>query len=286
MPVKAIDIHVHPDDDVAKQAAGARYEQMAAYFGAHRKPTSMDELADKYRAREMMAVLMGNVDVTTSGNQPMPNDHIAAAVKKHPDVFMGFGAVEPQLGRLAIDEVKRCHEELGLRGIGELNPGRQHFYPNDPRYYPIWEECARRGMIVLFHTGMMGAGAGTPGGMGYRLEYTLPIPFLDDLAADIPELQIIGAHPSWPAQEESLAVARHKVNFYIDLSGWAPKYWPPSLTQYAKTILQDKCLFGSDWPVIQLERWLEEFESLDFKPDVRQKIMLDNAKKLLKLDLP
>jgi len=136
---------------------------------------------------------------------------------------------------------------------------------------------------VLFHGGMMGAGAGTPGGMGYKLKYGRPIPYLDDVAADFPELKIIGAHPSWPWQEESLAICRHKTNFYIDLSGWAPKYFPPQLVQYANSIIQDRVLFGSDWPAISVERWLEEFEQLPFKPEVRQKIMLDNAKKLLGL---
>jgi predicted TIM-barrel fold metal-dependent hydrolase len=232
----------------------------------------------------MMAVLMNTVDVTTSGNVPVPNDVIAAAVKKHPDVFIGFGAIEPAQGQVAKDEIKRCAEELGLKGLGELNPGRQHFYPNDPRYYPLWQLASDQKLIVLFHSGMMGSGAGTPGGMGYKLKYGRPIPGFDDVAADFPELKIIGAHPSWPWQDESLAIARHKSNYFIDLSGWAPKYWSPLLVQYAGTILQDKCLFGSDWPSIKVERWMEEFEQLSFTPEVRQKLLLDNAKKLLGLD--
>src|SRR4051794_6053987 len=101
MEVKAIDIHVHPSDEVYIKAMGARAAQMAAYFGRERKPVSMDELADQYRAREMMAVLMGTTDQTTSGITPMPNSHVAAAVKKHPDVFIGFGAIEPAMGKLA-----------------------------------------------------------------------------------------------------------------------------------------------------------------------------------------
>ncbi|MBI4494795.1 MAG: amidohydrolase [Chloroflexi bacterium] len=284
MEVKAIDIHIHLSDEAAIKAMGARAQQMAQYFGRERKPVSVDELADQYRARNMMAVLMNTSDVTTSGNQPVPNDHIAEAVRKHPDVFLGFGVIDPWQGKLALDEIKRCAQELGLRGIGELNPGRQHFFPNDPRFYPLWEEATRQGLIVLFHSGMMGAGAGRPGGMGYKLKYTQPIPYFDDVAADFPELKIISAHPSWPWSEENLAIARHKSNFFIDLSGWAPKYWPPSLTHHANTILQDKCLFGSDWPVITVERWMEEFEQLPIKPEARQKILLQNARKLLGLE--
>src|SRR3712207_8294827 len=58
----------------------------------------------------------------------------------------------PWQGRMAIDEIKRCHEELGVRGIGELNPGRQKFHPHDPRFMPIWEECAKRDLITLFRS--------------------------------------------------------------------------------------------------------------------------------------
>ncbi len=280
--VVAIDIHVHLSDEAAMRARGDRTQQMARYFGSERKVVSADELGDQYRARKMMAVLMNSTDVTTSGKEPVPNDHIAEVVKKHPDVFVGFGVIEPQLGKVALEEIKRI-ADLGLRGIGELNPGRQHFYANEPRFYPLWEEAAKRNLIVLFHTGMMGAGAGTPGGRGYKLKYGQPIPYLDDVAADFPELKIIGAHPSWPWPEQSLAIARHKTNFYIDLSGWAPKYFPAELVQYAGSILQDRSLFGSDWPAIPVERWLEEFEQLDFKPEVRRKILLENAKTLLGL---
>jgi predicted TIM-barrel fold metal-dependent hydrolase len=283
MEIEAIDIHVHPKTEEFIKAAGPRAEQMAAYFKRENKPVSFQELADQYRGHRMMAVLMNTTDITTSGNLPVPNDVIAQAVKDHPDVFIGFGAIDPWQGKIALEEIRRC-ADLGLKGLGELNPGRQHFYPNDERFYPLWEEAAKLNLIVLFHGGMMGAGAGTPGGMGYKLKYGRPIPHVDDVVADFPELKVIGAHPSWPWQEESLAIARHKSNFYIDLSGWAPKYFPQSLVQYAGTILQDKCLFGSDWPAIKVERWLEEFEQLPIKPEARQKIMLDNARKLLGLD--
>ena len=105
------------------------------------------------------------------------------------------------------------------------------------------------------------------------------------MVADFPELKIICAHPTWPWTEESLAIARHKSNFYIDLSGWAPKYFPPELVHHVNSLLQNKALFGSDWPAISVERWMEEFEQLNLKPEVRQKILLDNAKKLFGLEL-
>jgi uncharacterized protein len=283
MEVQAIDIHVHPQTQEFIDAAGPRAAQMAAYFGRERKAVSWEEMAEMYGSRNMMAVLMNSIDETVSGRKGVPNDVMAKAQRDFPDTFIGFGVVDPWMGKAAIEEVKRCHEELGLRGIGELNPGRQLFHPHDPRFYPLWEECAKRNLIVLFHTGMMGAGAGTRGGMGFKLEYTRPVPGLDAIAADFPELTIIGAHPSWPWQAEALAVARHKANYYIDLSGWAPKYFPQELIQYTNSIIQDRVLFGTDWPVIGVERYLSEFDEIAWKPAVRQKLMLDNAKKLLGL---
>ncbi len=282
MEVKAIDVHVHMSDEASIKARGARAQQMARYFGRERKPVSFEEMADQYRARNMMAIIMNTTDQTVTGLTPVPNTHVAEGIKKHPDVFMGFGVIDPWQGKVALDEIRKI-KDLGLHGVGELNPARQQFFPNDTRFYPLWEEVQKLELPILFHTGMAGAGAGTPGGMGFKLKYTQPI-HLDDVAADFPELNIIGAHPSWPWQSESLAIARHKSNFYIDLSGWAPKYFPRELVQQANSILQDKILFGSDWPSMGVERWLEEFGQMEIKPEVRQKIMLDNAKKLFKLN--
>ena len=283
MEVIAIDVHVHLSDELTIKSKGARVQQMARYFGRERKPVSIDEMADQYRQRKMMAVIMNTTDMTVTGLTPVPNDHIAEGVRKHPGVFLGFGIVDPWMGKLALEEIRRI-KDLGLHGIGEFNPARQHFYPNDTRFYPLWEEAQKLGLPVLFHSGMAAAGAGTPGGMGFKLKFGQPI-YLDDVAADFPELKIICAHPSWPWQAESLAIARHKSNFYIDISGWAPKYFPQELVQHMNTLLQDKVLFGSDWPAISVERWIEEFNQLNVKPEVRQKILLENTKKLFNLKL-
>jgi len=283
MEVTAIDVHVHLCDDLTLKAKGARAQQMARYFGRERKPVSIDEMADQYRQRKMMAAIMNTTDVTVTGLAPVPNDHIAEGVRRHSDVFLGFGIVDPWMGKVALEEIRRI-KDLGLHGLGEFNPARQHFYPNDTRFYPLWEEAQKLGLPILFHSGMAAAGAGTPGGMGFKLKYGQPI-YLDDVAADFPELKIICAHPSWPWQEEALAIARHKLNFYIDISGWAPKYFPQELVHHMNSLLQDKVLFGSDWPAIGVERWIEEFNQLDLKPEVRQKILLENAKKFFNLKL-
>ena len=158
----------------------------------------------------------------------------------------------------------------------------QGFAPNDPQFYPLYAEIESLGVPALFHTGQTGIGAGLPGGRGIKLRLSDPM-LVDDVAADFPELKIILAHPSVPWAASSISIATHKANVFIDLSGWSPKYFPPELVRAANSLLQDKVLFGTDYPLLTPQRWLSDFEALDIKPQVRPKILKDNAVKLLGL---
>jgi predicted TIM-barrel fold metal-dependent hydrolase len=265
--MKAIDVHIHvPGRDAG---SNARSEAMNAYFGAEGGRT-VEHMAEMYKEQDIFGVIFGD------------NDWTAEVVKKYPDQFLGFVYANPHDGLKAIDEVTRGYEKLGLRGL-KVHPPGQAFFPNDEKFYPLWQRCSDLGIPVLLHTGQTGVGARMPGGGGIKLKYGQPIPYIDDMAADFPDLNIIMAHPAVPWQEEQLSVLVHKPNVYMDLSGWSPKYFRPILVQYMNSIVQDKCLFGSDYPVIMPDRWMRDFETLTLKPEVRQKIMLDNAKKLLKL---
>jgi predicted TIM-barrel fold metal-dependent hydrolase len=279
--VQAIDTHVHiTTGERAASDGNERTAAALAYFKVEKMHASGDEIAELYRGLELAAVIF-DVDSETRGGARISNDETAQAAQRHPDVLIGFGSVDPWKGKLAIDEARRCVEELGLKGF-KFHPPIQAFEPCDPRFSPLFETITRLGVPCVFHTGMSGIGAGTPGGSGIRLRYGQPM-LLDDLAVEFPELVIIGAHPSWPWQEEMLAIARHKSNVYLDMSGWAPKYFPPSLVQQANSLLQDKCLFGSDFPVISPERWLKEFAELPLKDSVRPKILKQNAARVLGL---
>lgn len=281
----AIDVHTHPQTEEFLRAMGNRRRQMGQHFGKERTPVSFAEQADLYRDHDMMAVILNSDDETLSGVAGASNDLLGKAAVDHPDVYLPFAGVDPWKGRLAVDEIRRCHEKWGIRGIGELNPARQHFEPNDPRFDPIWETCSELGLVVMFHGGFAGAGAGTPGGMGTRLELARAIPYIDDLAARHPELRIISAHPAWPFHSETLAVAWHKANVWFDLSGWAPQYWPAEVVTYANSLIPHKALFGTDWPVLGIDRWLREFDDLGFKEESRRRIMLENARDLFDLDV-
>lgn len=278
--MKAIDIHVHVPAP-AGHPSTLEKEAMAGYFGAGEMPLTAEDMYHKYKALDIFAVIFEIDAETTSGVAYVGNDYVAGIVQQYPEQFMGFASVDPWKGRLAVQELERSVRELGLRGL-KLHPTTQAFFPNDPHFYPLWEKAAELDIPVLFHSGQTGVGSGTPGGGGYKLKYAHPM-LLDDVAADFPSLTIIMAHPAVPWQEEQLAVALHKGNVYIDLSGWSPKYFRPILVKYISSILQNKVLFGSDYPVLQPDRWLRDFETLELKEEVRQKILLDNAKKVLKL---
>jgi predicted TIM-barrel fold metal-dependent hydrolase len=172
-------------------------------------------------------------------------------------------------------------EEYGVRGF-KFHPSLQGFYPNDRKAYVLYEAIAEAKLPALFHSGQTGVGARVRGGMGVRLKYSNPL-FLDDVAVDFPDMPIIIAHPSFPWQDEALAVATHKPNVYIDLSGWSPKYFPANLVQYSNTLLKDRVMFGSDYPAITPDRWIADFETLNIKPEVRPLIMKENAVRLLGL---
>lgn len=276
---RMIDFHIHPPgpDGMSTQ----EQEAMAAYFRGSKPPATAEEMADYYQALDCFGVLFSIDAETTTGRAPIANDYIAALVRRWPDTFAGFGTVDPWKGKAAILETERL-PDLGLKGL-KFHPSMQQFYPNDPRFYPLWEKAQELGLIVLFHSGTTGVGAGRPGGGGIKLGYARPIPYMDDVAADFPRLTIVLAHPSWPWQEEQLAMLVHKPNVYMDLSGWSPKYFSQSLVTYANFMVPHKVLFGSDYPGITPERWLRDFEGAGFNDDVRQHILHDNAAKLLGL---
>jgi uncharacterized protein len=103
------------------------------------------------------------------------------------------------------------------------------------------------------------------------------------VAVDFPAMPIRMAHPSFPGQDEAISVCLHKPQVYIDLSGWSPKYFSPTLAQYANTLLKHTALFDSDYPLIAPDRWLEDFEKIAFRDNVRPLILKENAMRLFGL---
>ena len=279
----AIDVHTHAERNDGEPADPVTDELLAAagkYFGGSPPQPTAQDVADYYRARNMMAVVFTVDDEAGMGRRRLGNDQVLAAARANPDVLIPFASVDPHKGKLAVREARELIE-AGVRGF-KFHPNTQAFWPNAREHYPLYEVIAEAGLIALFHSGTTGIGAGMPGGGGVRLKYSNPM-CIDDVAADHPELDIILAHPSFPWQDEALAIAVHKPNVYIDLSGWSPKYFPEILVRYTNTRLKDKMLFGSDFPLITPDRWLADFEALPIKDEVRPMVLKQNAARLLGL---
>jgi len=275
MELRGIDIHTH----VATEEALGEMAEMGAAFGTQVTGTRIEETVALYRSLEMMAVVF-LIDRRTRGVPYLGNDYVANLVAPYPDTLIGFASVDPWMGARAVADVRVAITELGLRGV-KFMPLTQEFYVDDRRFYPLWEEIASLRVPVIIHTGTTGVGAGSAGGGGVRLDFGRPVPHLDTLAADFPELTIVAAHPGWPWHDELLAVMVHKTNVWMDLSGWSPRYLPASVVQYASTLLQDRVLFGTDYPLLTPERWLRDFAEAPFKDAVRSKILVENARRLL-----
>jgi hypothetical protein len=252
--------------------------QMKEHFKSDVLGVDLHQLAAFYRERRMAAVAfvidsLGDVD-----EHAATNEEVGELAAEHTDAIIPFASVHPARGRAGARMARRLIERYGFRGF-KFHPSVQEFYPNDRTAYPIYEVLAEHRLPALFHTGQNGVGAGTPGGGGIRLKYSNPM-FLDDVAADFPDMPIILAHPSFPWQDEALAIAVHKAQVYIDLSGWSPKYFPPQLVHYANTLLRRKVLFGTDFPLFTPERWISDLERTDIRDEVKPDLMLHNAARL------
>ncbi|OJW02597.1 MAG: 4-hydroxyphenyl-beta-ketoacyl-CoA hydrolase [Microbacterium sp. 67-17] len=282
--VVAIDFHAHalnsataPEDAAAKKIKADQADRWKSDL----VNIDLDGTAQYYRERKMMAVIFGVDSERHMGDKRVPNIEVAEAAARHDDVFVPFASIDPYRGKAAIAEAVDLIENHGVQGF-KFHPSVQDFAPDDRLACDLYEVIAGYKRIALFHSGQTGIGRNFPGGGGVRLKYSNPM-YYDDLAVDFPDMTIVIAHPSFPWQDEALAVARHKQNVFIDLSGWSPKYFDPKLIQHSNNLLKDKVLFGSDFPLLTPDRWLADFAQAPFKDEVRSLILKDNAVRVLGL---
>jgi predicted TIM-barrel fold metal-dependent hydrolase len=279
--MRAIDMHVHlPTPEWLDGSMQGYVEAAEAYFRSKVSRKTLEELAREYEQMDAMAVLLAWDAETVTGRPRVSNEYVAQACRDFPEAFLGFGSTDPHKGERAVHEVHRI-AELGLKGV-KFHPSIQAFFPDDERYWPIFAACEEAGLPALFHTGTSGIGAGQPGGQGIHLDFARPIR-LDAVAAEFPRLQVIAAHFGYPWHLELLAMALHKTNIWVEISGWAPRYIPPEVMREMKGRLQNQFLFGSDYPFIQPQRCIDELSTLDIPEPVLEKVLMGNAKGLLRL---
>ncbi|MDA8323738.1 MAG: amidohydrolase family protein [Actinomycetota bacterium] len=281
MTPHAIDFHVHlPTPEWLDVSMAGYVEAAEAYFRSTVQRQSLAELAARYRDLDVIAVLLAWDAETATGRPRVPNEVVADACREFGDVFTGLGSVDPHKGDQAVAEVGRI-ADLGLRGV-KFHPSLQAFAPDDPAYWPIFAECERRGLLALFHTGTSGIGARQPGGQGIRIDYAHPLK-LDSVAAAHPDLTVVAAHFGFPWHQDLLAIALHKTNVYIDVSGWSPRRIPAEVVSQMRGRLSEQFLWGSDFPFITPERCLTEFAELDIPERASERILHQNAARILRL---
>jgi len=238
------------------------------------RPFELDEIvADMDEAGVDKSVIVA-IDAETVSRYKVPNELVAEAVRRFPERFIGFAGVDPHKGALAVDELTRSVEELGLVGV-KFIPHLLELPPNDRRMYPVLEKAQDYGIPALFHTG-------THFHTGARLRYCHPGP-LDDIAIDFPELKIIAAHFGFPWFYESMAIVQKNENVYFNIAGWAPKHIPEYVVKMMNGPLASKALFGSDFPLIPRMRILRELKEIPIREDAFGMLTAKNPARVLGL---
>ena len=280
--MRIIDLHCYPNTQPWIDCQGPYVKALAEYWNRNWTAKEEDAVIRDFTDAGVEAVLVALDLETTIQTPPCSNDYVAGMWKRHPErIIQAWGAVDPFKGETAIVEAKHAVNDLGMLGF-HFHPIMGHFAVNDRRCYPLWETVNALKAPVMIDVGTTGMGAGLPGGMGARIRHAHPAA-IDDLAADFPSLTIIAAHPGWPWVDEMTAVALHKGNVFWEMSGWAPKYFPPQLKVDMRARLQDKVMFGSDYPSLPYERILREWQELGYSDAVMEKIFHQNAERILGL---
>jgi uncharacterized protein len=226
-------------------------------------------------AATIEALDAGGVDVALASAWHGPdgaligNDEVAALVAEHPGRLHGLAAVDLRDPVRAVRELRRCVRELGFRGLRVI-PWLWGLPPNDRRYYPLYAECVELGVPFCTQVGHTGPlRASEPG---------RPIPYLDEVALDFPELVIVAGHIGYPWTEEMVALARKYPNVHIDTSAYTARRYPPELVRYLRADGRAKVLFGSNWPMIAPAKALEHLDTLELDDDARDRFLGANAR--------
>jgi predicted TIM-barrel fold metal-dependent hydrolase len=203
------------------------------------------------------------------------NDEVAGWVAEHPDRLAGVAAVDLRRPMDAVRELRRAVTELGFKAL-RVVPWLWEAPPTDRRYYPLYAACVELG--VPFCTQVGHTGPLRPSETGR------PIPYIDQVAIDFPELVIVGGHIGYPWTEEMVAVARKHEHVYIDTSAYTARRYPPELVAYLRTRGGSrKVMFGSNHPMIAPAQALEHLNRLKIDDETQGLFLHANAERVFGL---
>ena len=228
-------------------------------------------------AMEDAGVDFGLLSAWSVPKQPplISNDEVAGWVAAHPERFGGLAAVNLDRPMDAVRELRRCVTELGFKGL-RVVPWLWEAAPTDRRYYPLYAACVELG--VPFFTQVGHTGPLRPSETGR------PIPYIDQVALDFPELVIVVGHIGYPRTEEMIAVARKHENVYIDTSAYTTRRYPPELVAYMRSKSgRRKVMFGTNYPMILHQQALQDLDTLGLDDEARELFLAGNAQRVLGL---
>jgi uncharacterized protein len=204
----------------------------------------------------------------------MSNERIHEFVREFPTRFVGVATVNLEKPVEAVRELDRAVRELGFKALRVI-PWLWNRPPNDKLYYPLYVKCVE--LDIPFCTQVGHTGPLMPSEPGR------PIPYLDEVALTFRELKILGGHIGYPWTDEMIALAWKHEHVYIDTSAYLPRYYPPQLLHFMNTYGSDKVLFGTNFPMLALDKCAAQARALPLKPEVKIKFLRENARRLYKL---
>ena len=222
------------------------------------------EMTETFRRNKVRVILDLAITMWMERDEISAIHDYAYDVQRHnSDVIFGHWiTLDPRVGKFALDEFRRGLDAragfIGFGIVGQQCPGHP---PSDPIWDPFYKLSIEANAPVLIHTGLTGIGQGFPGGKGIVLDHAHPR-HIDIVAARFPELRVLAARPAYPWQDEMIAVLLHKANVSYELHGWSPKHLSPALKKEIGSRLQDRVMFGCDYPVVKYERILRDWEAL------------------------
>lgn len=203
------------------------------------------------------------------------NDEVAGIVNQHPDRFRGIASVDISRPMEGIRELNRCVKELGFIGLRVVQ-WYWNLPPTHRYYYPIFAQCVKLDIPVCLQVGHTGPLCPSEPGR--------PIPYIDEVALDFPELKIVCGHIGYPWTEEMIAVATKHTNVFIDTSAYIAKRFPEELVNYMKRNGKKKVLFGTNYPMLTAKKCLEDLHTLKLDEEVKSLFLYENVKRIFKID--
>lgn len=235
-------------------------------------PADDPPIAGTIAAMDAGGVGFGLISAWEEASGPlMSNDLVAGFVAAHPDRLAGIAAVNLLDPMGAVRELRRAVRELGFVGL-RVVPWLWGLPPNDRHYYPLYAECVELGVPFCTQVGHTGPMRGSETGR--------PIPYLDEVALDFPELTIVGGHIGYPWTQEMISLCRKYPNVYIDTSAYTIKRYPQELVEYLRADGRHKVLFGTNHPMITPDRALRELPRLELDEEATALFLAGNARRV------